>query len=503
MVTSSRPLTDLAEAEDLDLVDFDGPHDPRRPVNWAPARKWTIVTLLSIMSFITPLASSMFAPGVPECLAEFGSTSATLMSFVVSIYLLGYAAGPLVIAPLSELYGRSIMYHFTNVLFVIFTIACAVSTNLGMLIGFRFLEGIAGSAVLTIGGGTVADLFIPQERGKVLAAWTMGPLLGPVLGPVMGSFLSAAKGWRWVFWLLTIVSGAMACIFLLLLRETSSVVILRNITKRRRKETGNPALRSRLDADLSARLSFQRAIVRPLKLLLLSPIVALMATLAAIVYGYLYLLFTTFTPVFEDTYNFSSNIVGLTYLGLGVGMMIGLFGFGALSDRIIKSKAAKHDGVMKPEYRLPPMIVGGIAIPVGLFIYGWTADKHVFWFVPILGTAFVGFGFIAYFVSSLPLPPRQTKKEKKLIESIQMPIQAYLVDAFTIHAASALGAGAVWRSIVGALLPLAGLPMYNKLGLGWGNSLLGFLAVAMLPIPFVLLKYGEHIRTSLRWQVRL
>ena len=84
-----------------------------------------------------------------------------------------------------------------------------------------------------------------------------------------------------------------------------------------------------------------------------------------------------------------------------------------------------------------------------------------------------------------------------------MPIQAYLVDAFTAHAASALAAAAVWRSVVGALLPLAGLPMYKALGLGWGNSLLGFIAVAMIPIPFMLVKFGERIRTNPRFQVAL
>ena len=83
-----------------------------------------------------------------------------------------------------------------------------------------------------------------------------------------------------------------------------------------------------------------------------------------------------------------------------------------------------------------------------------------------------------------------------------MPIQTYLVDAFTIHAASAIAANTVLRSLVGALLPLAGPSMYAKLGLGWGNSLLGFIAVVMLPIPFFLYKYGERIRTSPRFQVQ-
>jgi multidrug resistance protein len=145
----------------------------------------------------------MFAPGVPEVLRDFRSTNHTLGSFVVSVYVLGYAIGPMVVAPCSEAYGRLPVYHVANVLFIIFTVACAVSSNLNMLIGFRFLEGMAGSAPITIGGGTIADLFIQEQRGGALAIWSMGPLIGPVVGPIAGGFLSKAKGWRWVFWVIT------------------------------------------------------------------------------------------------------------------------------------------------------------------------------------------------------------------------------------------------------------------------------------------------------------
>jgi multidrug resistance protein len=150
-----------------------------------------------------PLASSMFAPGVPEVLADFKSDDSLLGSFVVSVYILGYAIGPMFIAPLSEMYGRRWLYHCTNVLFVIFTIACAVSSNLNMLIAFRFFAGCAGSAVLTMGGGTIADLFKQEERGTAISLWALGPLLGPVVGPVAGGFLSQARGWRMVFWVIT------------------------------------------------------------------------------------------------------------------------------------------------------------------------------------------------------------------------------------------------------------------------------------------------------------
>lgn len=212
------------EAGDANVVDFNGPNDPEMAVNWSKGKKWqvqncphchcedvtnacccrTCVALLSSITFITPLASSMFAPGVSEVLSDFDSNNQLLGGFVVSVYVLGYAAGPLVIAPLSELYGRSPVYHVGNLLFIIFTIACAVSSNLNMLIGFRFLEGVAGSTPVTIGGGTIADLFVQEERGRAMSIWSMGPLLGPVVGPIAGGFLAQAEGWRWVFWVITI-----------------------------------------------------------------------------------------------------------------------------------------------------------------------------------------------------------------------------------------------------------------------------------------------------------
>ncbi|MCJ1317415.1 hypothetical protein MMC15_002739 [Xylographa vitiligo] len=469
--------TQQAEVKDPNVVDWDGPNDPMKAVNWSKKRKWGTIACLSAMTFITPLASSMFAPGVPQVLLDFNSDDALLGSFVVSVYILGYATGPLIVAPLSELYGRRWVYHTTNVLFVIFTIACAVASNLNMLIGFRFLAGCAGSAVLTMGGGTVADLFIQEERGSAIALFSAGPLLGPVVGPVAGGFLSQAKGWRWVFWVIAMFAGALTILCFLVLRESYPTTILERKVRKLREETGNQSLRSILHSGLSPFNLFKRSIIRPAKMLFFSPIVLLLAIDMAVVYGYLYLLFTTMTEVFQSTYHFSQGSVGLTYLGLGIGMFLGLVVFGAASDYILKRQSAK--GEMKPEYRLPPMIPGAFFVPVGLFIYGWTAEKQVFWFVPIFGSSLVGLGLLATF----------------------LPIQTYLIDAFTIHAASALAANTVLRSLVGALLPLAGPTMYAKLGLGWGNSLLGFIAVAMLPIPWFFLIYGERIRTSPRFRV--
>lgn len=138
-------------------------------------------------------------------MAEFHSTNEELGSLVVSIYLLGFAAGPLVIAPLSEMYGRLPLYHSCNTIFAAFTVACAVAPSMNSLIALRFLQGCAGSAPLAIGGGTITDLIPQERRGAYMGIYSLGPTLGPVIGPVAGGFLTGAKGWRWLMWLLLMI----------------------------------------------------------------------------------------------------------------------------------------------------------------------------------------------------------------------------------------------------------------------------------------------------------
>ncbi|KAJ4397641.1 hypothetical protein N0V93_001874 [Gnomoniopsis smithogilvyi] len=459
---------------DPNIVWWDGDDDPENPYNWSRLRRVSICILISLLTFVTPLASSIFAPGVPQLMADFRSDSSELASFVVSVYVLGFAFGPLIIAPMSEIYGRTIVYHACNVGFVAFLIACAVAPTLNALIVFRFLSGVFGSCPLTNGGGSISDMIRQEKRAAAMSAFSIGPLLGPIIGPVAGGFLAAAKGWRWVFWVLAIVAGAVALAMLVLMRETYAPVIIQRKVARLRKETGNPLLRSKLDIGLSPSDYFKRSIVRPLKMLTRSPITAIFAFYMAVVYGYLYLMFTSITEVFEEYYNFSTQTAGLVFLGLGIGSMIGLAVFSITSDKHLKKMSEKEGQGMKPEYRLQPLPIGAILMPVGFFIYGWTAQYRVHWIAPIIGTAIIGVGNLIIFMS----------------------LQLYLVDAFTTYAASALAANTVVRSIAGAVLPLAGLSMYAALGIGWGNSLLGFIGLAMLPVPFLIIKKGEWLRTK-------
>lgn len=136
---------------------------------------------------------------------QFNESSGTTATFLVSIYILGFAFGPLLVAPLSEIYGRRPLYFYGNILFVIFTICTAVSNSIGMLLAFRFLMGLSGAVPITIGSGSIADMMPVEKRGRAMSAWSLGPLLGPCVGPLAGGYLIRAVGWRWVYWLIAIM----------------------------------------------------------------------------------------------------------------------------------------------------------------------------------------------------------------------------------------------------------------------------------------------------------
>ncbi|KAF7535995.1 hypothetical protein G7054_g4894 [Neopestalotiopsis clavispora] len=409
MSTTSMPLTETSNDVELcqrsnsqvNVVDWDGPKDPENPQNWSTGRKIVCAAILAFISSLSPFASSIISPGISYVKVDFGITDSYTGAFIVSGFLIGYCCGPLVIAPLSELYGRAVMYNICSIIFFIFNIACALAPNSGSLITFRIFAGMGGSCPLTLGAASLAD-FVPLERrGASMTLWTLGPTVGPAIGPIVGGYLTQAAGWRWNFWVLSIASGLAAIITILALPESYAQTILQRKTRRLQQETGNlelvPAGASTMKRETKDLFVF--SILRPLKLMLFSPIVSLLSVYMAVLYAYLYLLFTTFPQVFGDRYGFGVGSVGLTYIGMGIGSVLGLLASGLVSDRMVMALKTKNGGESKPEYRLPPMIVGAFLVPIGLFWYGWTAEKQLHWILPILGTSFLGAGVVIVLVS--------------------------------------------------------------------------------------------------------
>ncbi|RAL04138.1 MFS transporter [Aspergillus ibericus CBS 121593] len=479
--SSTTTVAQLYPETDLDkgIVGWDGQLDPANPQNFTQNKKWILLALISSFTFISPLASSMFSPAIGYMAADFHVTNESLLSFSVTIFLLGYTFGPLVLAPLSEIYGRRIIFSFANWFFVVWQLGCALAPNLTSLIIFRLLAGVGGVGCVTLGAGVIADLFPIQQRGMATSIWALGPLIGPVIGPICGGFIGEEIGWRWVFWILLIASGAIAAMIEVFNRETYAPVLIRWKTHQLAKDLQRDDLRSAYDLARGTTTTvptashvLRQGLRRPLILLVKSPIVLLLSVYMAVVYGLLYLFFTTITSVFEETYGFSTGLSGLAYLGIGIGFLVGLLLIALSSDRIVKKLTARNHGTFLPEMRLPTMIVFSCLLPISFFWYGWSAKYHVHWIVPILGMMPFGIGMMGLY----------------------MPIQTYVIDCYPAYAASANAALTALRSLVGALLPLAGPKLFSSLGLGWGNSLLGFLALAFVPVPIFFNRYGQRIR---------
>ncbi|KAB8301523.1 hypothetical protein EYC80_003372 [Monilinia laxa] len=467
-----------------DLVGWAGQDDPAHPRNLPNKKKWLMLASVSLITFLSPLSSSIVAPGITLMNKEFGNTSDILDTFVVSMFIFGFAAGPLILSPLSEIYGRQPILMYCNFLLTIWQLACALAPNIHLLILFRFFAGLGGSACLAIGGGVVADLFPIQERGKAQAMFVMGPLFGPVLGPVIGGFISQRAGWRWVYWVLLIACACLSVFYVIVGKETSASVLIRRKTIALRQETGNPNLISAYDAKKpAAALKFKAVlltgIARPFRMMFSSPILPLLALWMSFIFGLIYLLLTSIVMVFENVYGFSVEIASLAYLGLGLGFFLGMFTVAKTSDPTIISLTKKNNGVYQPEFRLRNGLFFAFFIPGSFFWYGWSAYYHVHWIVPILGLIPFGFGTMGVFAG----------------------IQTYYIDTGKQYAASAMAGLTAIRCLFAAFLPLAGQPLYNNLGLGWGNSVLGFIGLGLIPAPFFIYKYGGWLRE--RYPVRI
>ncbi|CAK7206870.1 hypothetical protein SEUCBS139899_009676, partial [Sporothrix eucalyptigena] len=380
------------------------------------------------------------------------------------------------LAGLSELYGRHIVLSASNVFFCAWQIGCALAPSLDSLIIFRVLAGIGGSACMSLGGACIGDLFPVEERGLALSIWTLGPLIGPSVGPIAGAWLAQTIGWRWDFWIVLIPGVINTVVIAVFSSETSHHVLIRRKVKRLSEELGRSDLRSCYDNPDKPRPSTQQALlqglIRPIKMLALSPVLLVISLYTAFAYGVLYLLFNTIPMVFQEGYHWSIGITGLVYIPLGLGYCAGLVVFARMSDGTVIRLTKKNGGVYEPEMRLVDCIYFACCLPITFFWYGWSADKQVHWIVPVLGLFPYGFAVIG----------------------VWQPSQAFVIDAYGHYAASATAAFTVFRSVVAAFLPLAGPTMYATLGVGWGNSVLGFICIGLIPIPLLIYRFGGKLR---------
>ncbi|KAK3378893.1 MFS general substrate transporter [Lasiosphaeria ovina] len=448
------------------------PGDSKNPYEMSFGIKWFITGIMSIGTLSVSLSSSAFAGAGIQIERDFG-VSQELAIATVSLFVLGFALGPMTWGPMSEILGRQSVYFFTFLLSTLFSAASIASKNISTLLVLRFFTGVFSASSVVNSAAVIGDIFVAKERGLAIMVFTSAPFLGPTLGPICGSFLGQYAGWKWVGALAAIFTGVMWVVGSVFVPETYTPYLLIRRAKKLSKLTGK-VYKSKLEARNShktAREIFKTAASRPWIILVFEPIVLALSLYSAIVYGIFYLTFTAFPVVFQGQRHWSQGISGLSYLGIMVGQLVGMFLYIFLEKRY-RSKIARDASKQTPESRLEPALVGGVLLPVGLFWFAWTTFESVHWSVSIIGSSFFGLGQVLLFISLIN----------------------YLIDSYTVFAASALAANAILRAMFGAAFPLFAEKMYENLGIQWASSVPAFLSLACAPMPFLFLKYGVDLR---------
>jgi hypothetical protein len=199
------------------------------------------------------------------------------------------------------------------------------------------------------------------------------------------------------------------------------------------------------------------------------------------VYSILYLIFFSTPYAFAVVRGWSVTDASLTFISIGVGIFLCCI-YIALDSRLrFNPLLARSGKLVLPEARLPPMILGSVLLPVGLFWFAWTSSPNIHPAPQIIAGVVIGLGILLIF----------------------LPAQVYIIDCYLIHANSALAATSFARALMAAGFPLFATYMYRDLGVDWATSLLGFLCVAMIPFPVLFYVFGEKMRKKGKFAIVL
>lgn len=285
------------------LVELTGPDDPLNPQSSMPQwRKWLSAVLLGAMTFAATFSSAVLAT-VSEALMKDLDATREEVAMVTSVFVFGFAAGPIVLGPASEVYGRKIPLFLGYFLFLLSQIPVARATSIRSMLIWRFVGGVGSSGSPSIVGGYLADFLRPVERGVAVAIFAATTLAGPSVGAIVGSvLLGSPLGWRWAAWLSLIMGVAFAAVAWLVVPETYVPVLLQRKARRLRLETGNWAFHAKIDeSDMSVREFVVRYLTRPFVMLVQEPILVLMTLYASFTFGMMYFLFVVSHPSFGLT----------------------------------------------------------------------------------------------------------------------------------------------------------------------------------------------------------
>ncbi|KJK63893.1 Major Facilitator Superfamily protein [Aspergillus parasiticus SU-1] len=459
----------LLPNEDDYIVTFDGPDDPEHPFNWSFTVKLYTSVMVCFGTFISSFASAVFAPGTAGVAKAFGvSTEVGILG--TTLFVLGFASGPLIWAPSSELIGRRLPLTVGMFGVAVFSIASAVAKDIQTVIICRFFAGLFGASQLSVVPAVLSDLFNNIHRGPAITVYSLAVFVGPFSGPFIGGFISSSfLGWRWTLYIPAFMGFACCSVFVLFLKETYAPCILIPKAEALRQQTSNWGIHAKQEmVKVDFKELLEKYFTRPLRMLVTEPIILVVSLYMSFIYGLVYALLVAYPYVFESVYGMNPGLSGLTFFGLIIGQVLAC-GFVLSQQSIYVKKLIANKNVPVPEWRLPPAIIGAPIFTVGVFWFSWTGfTSSIHWLAPTASGVLIGFGILCIF----------------------LPCFNYLVDSYLPLAASTVAANIILRSSVAAGFPLFAKQMFKNLGVQWAGTLIGCLAAIMIPIPLVFKNWG-------------
>lgn len=463
--------------------EWTGPDDPDDPRNFPAYERMLSIAAISSLAFASAFAGAIYAPATEHIMSEFGQNYIVAI-LPLSLYNLGMGLGPVIGAPLSEMYGRKTVFVATTPVFVAFMLGAGFSEDIISLIVCRFFAGIFASPNINNASATILDFTDGQHRGVSLGIYYSIPSVGATIAPLVGGFVSRGRGWQWTQWVSIFVTVAFY-IPVLFTRETYKKVILRR-----------RALKMGIFDSASQKTPVRKAfrhfltvlILRPLHMFVTEPIVTLVSIYNGLIFGILYTFVVSVPWIFRRYYNFSSIAESVSYLGISLGTILACVPFVLIDlyyyqTRLIRWQASHEcKQQMPPESRLISSLVGSFLLPASLLISGWTAEYQAHWIVPLM------FQCMTTMTSLL----------------VYAGVILFMLDTYgPLYGASASSAMMMTRYMLSFAFPMFALKVFQALGVGWATTILAGCTLALAPVPWLFWRYGERLRRKSRYETSI
>ncbi|PYI10972.1 MFS general substrate transporter [Aspergillus sclerotiicarbonarius CBS 121057] len=437
------------------------------PYKWSPTYKWALTVVSCVSTLFASFAARCYSPGAEQMASEWQvSQVAALVG--ITTFCCGFAIGPMFLVPFSEIYGRKPVFVATAILFTICQLCCSVTRSYpGMLVA-RFFCGVGGSTFSTMVGGIVVDIFHASNRNTPMALFSWAALFGTGLDPLVGGFIGEDTTWRWIFYIQIIVAGAITLAVLIFFRET------RGPAPSPEKVTMPNRWNVAAEKEHASILDMIRtSLLRPFTMLLTEPVVFFFSLWAAFSWSVLYINLSVIPLVFQSVYGLSLATANAIFAASCIGTTLALFL--SIGQETIAARY-KQDWNSVPEHRLYCSCIQSLFLPIGLFLFGWSAHYHLHWMVSTVAVAISTIG----------------------IFSVYLSVFNYLADGYHRYASSALAAQSSCRNIMGGVFPLVSRQMFDNMGFGAAASLLGAVGAGLTLVPWVLVRCGPRIRRRSR-----